>query len=149
VTLTDYIPRVHRSRHRGKSGLQLQRELIASERKVAALVAANDQLTASRDQLERQLDEAGIDRSAALHDLRIAKAETARAMEALTATKARLANATAVSDLPQHVSTQPIPTVQQRFEAGAVIRVGVSPLAGTRPEHVPDAAVDLPEEDWK
>ncbi|MGW5173205.1 hypothetical protein ACWERY_02405 [Streptomyces sp. NPDC004082] len=138
-----------RAKHRGYTPWQLVQKIGRLEREandytcqLVALATEVDELHAERDQMERQLDEAGIDLSSALDDLRIAKAETARALEALTATQARLANATAVSDLPQHVSTQPIPTVQRRFETGPVIRVGASPLAGTRPEHVPDAAVD-------
>lgn len=126
------IPGRGRARHRGKSGLQLQRELADAERRVAALTAGNDQLAAERNQLERQLDEAAIDLSTALDDLRISRAETERAREALTATQARLANVTAVSDLPQHTSTPPLP----RFEDGPVVRLGTSPMAVTDPSGV-------------
>jgi hypothetical protein len=124
-------------KHRGKSPTALRRELAAAERRIAGLTAAYDQLAAERNDLETQLDQAGIDYSTALDDLRIARRETARVQAALTATTARLANATAVSDLPQHISTQPIPTLRDRFEAGRVVRLGASPLAGRDPAHIP------------
>jgi hypothetical protein len=59
-----------------------------------------------RNQLEAQLDEAGIDLSGALHDLETAQRE-------LTAVKAQLANATAVSAPAgrRDVATDDQPTV--------------------------------------
>ncbi|MFJ9420771.1 hypothetical protein [Streptomyces sp. NPDC101249] len=126
-------------RHRGKSPSTLRRDLATCERQMLSLIAALDQLTAERNTLERQLDEAGIALSGTRRDLRVARQETARVQAALTATRARLANATAVSDLQQHITTQPIPAMQ-RFETGRVIRLGASPLAGHDPSHVPPAA---------
>ncbi|MGW0920175.1 hypothetical protein ACWD3J_14295 [Streptomyces sp. NPDC002755] len=124
-------------KHRGKSAPALRRELAAAERRITQLLASLDQLAAERNQLERELDQASIDVSTVHDDLRIARGETDRALAALTATAADLANATAISDLPQHISTQPIPTLTQRFETGRVVRLGRSPMAGRTPQHTP------------
>lgn len=118
---------------------------------IAQLEGQNTALTAKSTTLEAQLDEAAIDISGLGHDLRVARGENLRLDGALTATnasliavKAQLANATAIKPLPQHVSTQPIPTVQQRFETGPVIRIGASPTASTDPGHVSDLAATQP-----
>lgn len=103
---------------------------------IAKLEGRNAALAAERNQLEAQLDQAAIDISGLCEDLRVARSENLRLDGALTATnaslieaKAQLANATAISELPQHITTQPLPTVQQRFETGPVLRAGASPLA--------------------
>jgi septal ring factor EnvC (AmiA/AmiB activator) len=168
-----------RAKHRGKTPWQLvqtigrlERASDAKDCELVAMATRIAELTAERNQLEQQLDEAAIDVSTALDDVRIARNETARAQDALTATRAQLANATAVSDLPQHTSTHPIPTVQQRFEQGHAIRLGASPMAATDPgripswakrdeperdvepgehdpDYIPNPPYDLPEGDWK
>lgn len=53
--------------------------------------------------------------------------------QALTATQAALANATKVSDLPQHVSTAPlnVSLIRERFTTGPVITLDRRPLPGT------------------
>lgn len=102
---------------------------------IAKLEGQNTALTADNTLLERQLDAAGIELSGALDDLRVARNENLRLDAALTATNAELANATAVSQLPQHISTQPTPIVQ-RFETGPVLRAGASPLAVGNPGQV-------------
>lgn len=120
---------------------RLRQEADDTVCRMIAMATEIDELKADRRQLEDQLDQAGIDRSGSLEDLRVAKAEAARALAALTATEAKLANATAQSQLPQHISTQPVPTVRQRFESGPVVHVGVSPLAAvTNPGHVRQAS---------
>lgn len=59
------IPGRVRGRHRGKSGLQLQKELDAAERKVASLTAGMDQKAAECNDLAGQLDAARIALAAA------------------------------------------------------------------------------------
>jgi chromosome segregation ATPase len=124
-----------RGQHRGKTAPQLRRELDKALCDLVALATRLYEVTADRNQLEAQLDEAGIDLSGALHDLETAQRE-------LTAVKAQLANATAISapagrrdvadgDQP----TQPIPvlTLQQAHGIGPVLPV-------RDPGHVPSWA---------
>jgi nucleotide-binding universal stress UspA family protein len=128
-----------RAKHRGKTPWQLvqtigrlEREADAKDCDLVAMATRIAELTAERNQLEQQLDTAAVDYSTALDDLRIARNETARTQEALTATKAQLANATAVSDLPQHTGQG----LQQRFEQGPAVRLGASPMAVTDPGRI-------------
>ncbi|MGW1949937.1 hypothetical protein ACWCRC_37230 [Streptomyces sp. NPDC001940] len=108
-------------RHRRMSWLEMAAYVAQLEGENTALIAENTTL-------ETQLDQAAIDISGLGEDLRVARGENLRLDAALTATNARLANATSVGPLPQHVSTQPVPIVQ-RFESGPVLRAGASPLA--------------------
>ncbi|MFJ2961230.1 hypothetical protein ACIPIC_02835 [Streptomyces collinus] len=128
-----------RAKHRGFTPWQLiqkigrlEREADAKDCDLVAMATRIAELTAERNQLEEQLDTAAVDYSTALDDLRIARNETARTQEALTATKAQLANATAVSDLPKHTGQG----LQQRFEQGPAIRLGASPMAVTDPGRI-------------
>ncbi|MFD8771354.1 hypothetical protein [Streptomyces sp. NPDC059916] len=109
------------ARHRRLSRLELAAYIAQLEGQNTALIAGNTALAA-------QLDQAANDISGLSEDLRVARGENLRLDAALTATNARLANATSVGSLPQHVSTQPVPIVQ-RFESGPVLRAGASPLA--------------------
>ncbi|MFJ9037903.1 hypothetical protein ACIRF8_15085 [Streptomyces sp. NPDC102406] len=118
------------ARHRRMSRLEMAAY-------IARLEGQNAALTAENTWLGRQLDRAAVDYSGALYDLDVVKAEAARLHTVLAATQARLANATAVNPLPQHVTTQPIPAIH-RFETGPVLRAGVSPLAAvTDPGQAP------------
>ena len=139
--------------HRGLTPWQLVQKISRLEREadeqtclLVTMATRIDELTAERNQLEEQLDTAAIDLSTALDDLRIARQETARTQDALTATQAQLANATAVSDLPQNIATQPIPIVD-RFSSDLVIRLGASPLAATDPGRVPPTWAQGDDED--
>lgn len=125
------------ARHRRLNRLQMASYIADLEKENAGLKQQLAAVASERTALERQLDTAAVDLSGALHDKQIAVGETARAVAALTATESRLANATAISPLPQHVSTQPVPTVQQRFETGPAIRIGASPMASTNPGQPP------------
>ncbi|MEF9521356.1 hypothetical protein [Streptomyces sp. RB13] len=142
-----------RAKHRGLTPWQLIQKIGRLEREadnrtclMVEMATHIDELTAQRNQLEDQLDIASIDLSTALDDLRIARQETARTQDALTATEAKLANATAVSDLPQLTATQPIP-IAQRFDTGPAIRLGKSPLATTDPGRVPPTWARTDDED--
>jgi uncharacterized coiled-coil DUF342 family protein len=128
-----------RAKHRGFTPWQLIQKIGRLEREadkrtcqLVAMATEIDELRAERDQLEQDFDKAAIDYAAALDDLRIARGETARALEAFTATKAQLANATAVSDLPKHTGGG----LQQRFEQGPTVRLGASPMAVTDPGRI-------------
>lgn len=62
-------------RHRGKTPAQLRSELDAATCHLVAMATEIDELKANRNQLEAQLDQAGIDYSGALDDLRQAREE--------------------------------------------------------------------------
>ncbi|HCA85493.1 MAG TPA: hypothetical protein DEQ61_08370 [Streptomyces sp.] len=125
------------ARHRRKTPAELATELDVATCNILALATENNEQQAALARLEGQLDRAGIELSGALDDLRTARREAARLTDALTATRAELANATAVSSLPNLDDTVPhgidCRPVQQRFEAGPAIRLGTSPLAGHSP----------------
>jgi uncharacterized coiled-coil DUF342 family protein len=128
-----------RAKHRGLTPWQLIQKIGRLEREadkrtcqLVAMATEIDELRAERNQLEQDFDRAAVDYATALDDLRIARSETARTQEALIATKALLANATAVSDLPKHTGQG----LQQRFEQGPTVRLGASPMAVTDPGSV-------------
>lgn len=92
-----------------------------------------------------QLDQAGIDVSGALEDVRVARAELAQAEQAVADRDRRIADLehrVAVGVRAAHViaDTQPCPTIADRFEDGPVRRLGASPLADTVEIPQPDAA---------
>lgn len=62
-------------RHRGKTPFQLRAELDEATCHLVAMATEIDELKAERNQLEGQLDEAGIDYSGALDDLRQVREE--------------------------------------------------------------------------
>lgn len=62
-------------RHRGKTPAQLRSELDTATCHLVAMATEIDELKAARNRLEAQLDEAGIDYSGALDDLRKARGE--------------------------------------------------------------------------
>lgn len=147
MTLTDHIPGLKTTaRHRGKSGLQLQRELAAAERRIAALTAGIDQISAERNQLEAQLDEAGIELSGARHDLQAALNGQKRLNAALRAWEARWANAHPVNvPAPRDVrADDDRPTAPQGIDVSslrAIHRIVPQPAApdATNPANIPAA----------
>ena len=80
-------------RHRGKTPAQLRAELDEATCHLVALATEIDELRAERNQLEQQLDAAGIELSGARHDLRTADNECKRLEAAVTAWECRWANA--------------------------------------------------------
>jgi hypothetical protein len=104
------LPRLRGSgQHRGKSAAQLRRELDRATCDLVAMATRLLEVTEERNRLEAQLDAAGIELSSVLHGLCATKAE-------LAATRAQLANATAI-DVPPAIrdtsngadqATQPI-----------------------------------------
>lgn len=64
-----HIPGLSRGRHRGKSGLQLQRELDAAERRIIALTAGIDQISAERNGAEGRADDTAMDLEAANEEI--------------------------------------------------------------------------------
>lgn len=120
------LPRLRGTgQHRGKTPAQLRRELDQATCDLVAMATRLLEVTEERNELEAQLDETGIELSGVRLDL-----ETAT--EELTAVKAQLANATAVSvpagrrDVdPGDQPTQPIPvlTLQQAHGIGPVVPV--------------------------
>ena len=126
-----------RGRHRGATPAELRAAHAVDVRTIDALRAEVATLTL-------QLDQASVDVSGALEDLRVARAELAQAEQAVTDRDRRIADLehrVAVGVRAEHViaDTQPCP-VLDRFEHGPVRRLGASPLADTVEIPRPDAA---------
>ncbi|PJT46190.1 hypothetical protein CWI85_34585 [Streptomyces albidoflavus] len=119
-----------RGRHRGATPTELRAAHAEDVRTIDALRGTVTDLMA-------QLDQAGIDFSGALEDVRVARAELAQAEQAVKDRDRRIADLehrVAVGVRAEHViaDTQPCPTVDPgRFEHGPVRRLGASPLADT------------------
>lgn len=128
-----------RGRHRGATPAELRAAHAEDVRTIEALRAEVATLTL-------QLDQASVDVSGALEDLRVARAELAQAEQAVKDRDRRIADLEqriAVGVRAEHViaDTQPCPTVDpDRFEHGHVRRLGASPLADTVEMPRPDAA---------
>lgn len=126
-----------RGRHRGATPAELQATHAEDVRTINAL-------RGTVTDLMTQLDQAGIDVSGALEDLRVARAELAQAEQGIVDRDRRIADLErrlAVGVRAAHViaDTQPCP-VLDRFEDGPVRRLGASPLADTVEIPRPDAA---------
>ncbi|MGW2267117.1 hypothetical protein [Streptomyces koyangensis] len=127
-----------RGRHRGATPAELR----AAHREDVRTI---DALRGTVADLMTKLDQAGIDFSGALEDVRVVRAELAQAEQAVADRDRRIADLEhrlAVGVRAAHViaDTQPCPTLDGRFEHGAVRRLGASPLADTVEIHRPDAA---------
>ncbi|MGY1579202.1 hypothetical protein [Streptomyces sp. MN13] len=71
MTVLDHIPGLRGTgAHRGKSGLELQRDLADAETQVARLTAGIDQISAERNTAERRADQAAIDLGIARKEIR-------------------------------------------------------------------------------
>lgn len=64
------IPGRKQAKHRGKSGLELKRELAAAERQIVSLTAGIDQVSAERNEAEGRADETVMDLEAAREEIR-------------------------------------------------------------------------------
>lgn len=159
MTITNLIPGLKGvGRHRGKSPVQLRRELDEATCHLVAMATEINELRAERTQLEQQLDEAGIELSGARNDLDIADREQRRLQDAVRAWEARWANAHPVSvpaprdlrpsderpTVPTDVSSVraifPVVPIAERPatpEADASITKHPAPLDATKPTHVP------------
>ncbi len=118
-----------RGRHRGATPAELRAAHAEDVRTI-------DALRGTVTDLMTQLDQAGIDVSGALEDLRVARAELAQAEQAVADRDRRIADLehrVAVGVRAEHViaDTQPCPVLDDRFEQGPVRRLGASPLADT------------------
>ncbi|MFC8925484.1 hypothetical protein ACFT43_06340 [Streptomyces albidoflavus] len=127
-----------RGRHRGATPTELRAAHAEDVRTI-------DALRGTVTVLITQLDQAGIDVSCALEDLRVARAELAQAEQAVADRDRRIADLehrVAVGVRAEHViaDTQPCPVLDDRFEQGPVRRLGASPLADTVEIPRPDAA---------
>ncbi|MEU2313095.1 hypothetical protein [Streptomyces albidoflavus] len=126
-----------RGRHRGATPTELRAAHAVDVRTIDALRGTVVDLMA-------QLDQAGIDVSGALEDVRVARAELAQAEEAVKLRDRRIADLErriAVGVRAEHIiaDTQPCP-ILGRFEDGPVRRLGASPLADTVETPRPDSA---------
>ncbi|WP_329143598.1 hypothetical protein OIU91_06345 [Streptomyces sp. NBC_01456] len=129
----------HIARHRGESTLQIRIVNARLEQQVEELTGQLIRLAGEAELLDMQMDEAAIDYSCALDDLRIVREENARLAAAVTAWEARYANDHPVSvpaprDLREldERPTGPIAVVElrHRFQhAGRVVHVTGRPFA--------------------
>ncbi|WP_327223087.1 hypothetical protein OG229_02765 [Streptomyces platensis] len=129
----------HIARHRGESSLQIRTANARLHQQVEELTGHLIRLAGEADLLETEMDEAAIDYSGALDDLRVVREENARLAAAVTAWEARYANDHPVSvpaprDLrvPDERPTEPINVVElrHRFQhAGRTVHVTGCPFA--------------------
>ncbi|RZE89147.1 hypothetical protein [Streptomyces sp. SCA2-2] len=127
-----------RGRHRRPSLAQLEQ---ASHKDAATIAAQADLVADLRTQLGAALREAATAEERA----RVAVGELAQLEQAVETQAERIADLEhrlAVGVRAAHViaDTQPCPTLDGRFEHGAVRRLGASPLADTVEIPRPDAA---------
>jgi len=123
-------------RHRGKTPAQLRTELDEADCKLIELATEIDQLKAARNQLQEQLDTAGIDLSGALEDLRAAE-QSIRHLDAVVLLRDmeidKLNERIRVGIGAEHViaKTQEIDTreLQDRFTEGPVVSLHHAPQA--------------------
>ena len=115
-------------RHRRLTRLQLMEKVGRLEREadnrtcqLVGLATEVDELRGERNQLEAQLDTAGIELSGAREDLAAAEQE-------LTALRAFKANVTSVSDLDVLTAPDAPPPTASRFDTGPVLRAGKRPV---------------------
>jgi multidrug resistance efflux pump len=119
-------------RHRGKTPAQLRAELDQADCTLIGLATEVDSLQAERDQLERQLDQAGIDLSGTLDDLRAAK-QLVRHLKALVHLRDQqiddLTRKVDTGVKAEHViaQTQPIPVPLHQSPLAAVTDPGNVP----------------------
>lgn len=128
--------RSHRQ-HRGKSGLQLKRELAAAERRILSLTAGIDQISAERNAAEKRADQAQINLGTALEEIRqledvvrLRDQEIKRLNERITVG----VNAEHVIAKTQEID---VSELRRRFDTGSPVRLGASPVATTNPGRVP------------
>jgi len=123
-----HLPGLSRGRHRGKSGLQLQRELDAAERRIIALTAGIDQISAERNKGEGRADRTAL-------DLDNARDEIRRLEKVVRLRDQRIADLERRLDIgvkAEHViaKTQPIPVITR------VMPLHEAPFATTNPGRV-------------
>jgi seryl-tRNA synthetase len=113
-----------RAKHRGMKPWELIQKIGRLEREadntacqLIRLATEVDELKAERNTLRDDFDRAAIAYSGALEDRRTAVEEIAHLKAELTAAQSQVANATAISELPQHISTQPVPLWQSPMAA--------------------------------
>lgn len=130
------LPRLRGTgQHRGKTPAQLRRELDQATCDLVAMATRLLEVTEERNELEAQLDETGIELSVVRRHL-----ETAR--QELTAVKARLANATAVSVPAGHRDVDPDdrPTVPVPLWQAPIAGPVITTSGSSNPAHVPSWA---------
>lgn len=146
MTLAELIPTFKgAAKHRGKSGLQLQRELAAAERRIAALTAGIDQIAAERSTAEERLDDAQLALDTAGREIeQLEKAVNLRDKQI-----EQLQHRVDVGIKAEHFVTETqeidVRALQERLAEGAVRTLNQSPQARRDPGHVPGWVKDQPE----
>ncbi|MGW7726290.1 hypothetical protein ACWGJ6_23510 [Streptomyces canus] len=134
MTLTiPFVGRRDHARHRGKSGLQLQRELAAAERKIASLTAGIDQISAERNDSEKRADDAQLALNTAGEEIR----QLEEAVELRDRRIADLERKVDVGVKAEHIvaKTQEIDPEQVRQMCARPVPLHQAPFASTDPGH--------------
>ncbi|MEU0847666.1 hypothetical protein ABZ387_06825 [Streptomyces flaveolus] len=122
-------------KHRGKSGLQLQRELAAAERRVAALTAGIDQISAERNEANKRAEQAAIDLGTARKEIQQLE-ETVRLRDQQITDLQRKVD---IGVKAEHVvtRTQELSVEEIRRHCIKPVPLHQAPFATTDPAHVP------------
>jgi chromosome segregation ATPase len=122
-------------KHRGKSGLQLQKELAAAERRVAALTAGIDQVSAERNEANKRAEQAAIDLGTARKEIRQLE-ETVRLRDQQITDLQRKVD---IGVKAEHVvtRTQELSVEEIRRHCIKPVPLHEAPFATTDPAHVP------------
>jgi chromosome segregation ATPase len=122
-------------KHRGKSGLQLQKELAAAERRVAALTAGIDQISAERNEANKRAEQAAIDLGTARKEIRQLE-ETVRLRDQQITDLQRKVD---IGVKAEHVvtRTQELSVEEIRRHCIKPVPLHEAPFATTDPAHVP------------
>lgn len=130
-------------RHRGKTPAQLRAELDEADCLLIGLATEIDEARRGRNEVEAQLDTAGIELSGAREDLAVAR-QTITQLEAVVKLREReidtLAERIRIGIGAEHViaKTQEIDArdIQARFASGLVVTLAHSPQAA-HPTNIP------------
>lgn len=126
---------IHRARtlgrHRAKTSTELRAVLDSADCLIIGLTTEIDQLTAERSQLEGQLDQAGIDYSGALDDLRVTRGHLTQAEQVgrdqaqeIAELKRRIQIGIDAEHVIARTQEMDVAAVQEWFEHGRVRRLG-------------------------
>ncbi|MFE6355923.1 hypothetical protein ACFVOO_24080 [Streptomyces rochei] len=122
-------------KHRGKSGLQLVRELAAAEQKVASLTAGIDQIAAERNEANERADKTALDLDTARKAIQQLEDTVRLRDQEITDLKRKVD----IGVKAEHViaKTQELPADEIRRHCATPVPLHQAPFATTDPAHVP------------
>jgi len=133
------IPHRRTNRHRGKSGRELQQELVAAEQTIAALTAGIDQITAERNAANQRADQTAVDLGTAHEEIHRLETVVRRRDQEIQQLNERITVAVKAEHVIARTQELDVSELRDRFTTGTPVRLGASPLAATNPGHVPAA----------